>query len=144
MRVGEGEKRTGQRRHFLWRRGLPGCGVVHHPDAVSSVACSRPVQVHRSPPVRAFSSPGPMGRRCPRNSCLRQHNRTEVVACLTMTEFNLFRNIRLREFLDKTWLTEQMSSLVYVMVSPPPLVDECPYPCSAFSDERVVLKIQGE
>lgn len=42
---------------------------------------------------------------------------TEVVACLTMTEFNLFRNIRLREFLDKTWLTEQMSSLVYVMVN---------------------------
>ncbi len=53
-----------------------------------------------------------------------------MVACLTMTEFNLFRNIRLREFLDKTWLTEQMSSLVYVMVSSPPLVDECPYPCS--------------
>lgn len=42
---------------------------------------------------------------------------TEVVACLTMTEFNLFRNIRLREFLDKTWLTEQVSSLVYVMVN---------------------------
>lgn len=96
-------------------------------------------------PYALSSLPGRGDRRSHRNSWLLQHNRTEVVACLTMTEFNLFRNIRLREFLDKTWLTEQMSSLVYVMVSSPSLVDECPYPCSLLLlKSSVVLWIQGE
>jgi hypothetical protein len=53
-----------------------------------------------------------------------------------MTEFNLFRNIRLREFLDKTWLTEQMSSLVYVMVLPATIL--CPL---SVSRTGVLLKV---
>jgi hypothetical protein len=63
-------------------------------------------------------------------------SRAEVVASLTMTEFNLFRNIRLREFLDKTWLTEQMSSLVYVMVLPATIL--CPL---SVSRTGVLLKV---
>ncbi|KAL6063875.1 Ral guanine nucleotide dissociation stimulator-like 3a [Balamuthia mandrillaris] len=41
----------------------------------------------------------------------------EVAQCLTLTEYNLFRNIRINEFLEKTWIKDEGNSLIYVMVN---------------------------
>ena len=41
----------------------------------------------------------------------------EVANCLYMTEFNLFKNIRVQEFVERTWIKKQSSSLIYVMTA---------------------------
>eukprot|EP01088_Endostelium_zonatum_P006480 TRINITY_DN18613_c0_g1_i1.p1 TRINITY_DN18613_c0_g1~~TRINITY_DN18613_c0_g1_i1.p1 ORF type:complete len:493 (-),score=81.86 TRINITY_DN18613_c0_g1_i1:218-1696(-) len=41
----------------------------------------------------------------------------EVAHSLTITEHNLFKNIRVKEFLEKTWIKDTSRSLVYLMVN---------------------------
>src|SRR5689334_9471900 len=44
-------------------------------------------------------------------------HRQEVAHALGLTELNLFRNIRIQEFLERRWEKDKPNSLVYVMVN---------------------------
>ena len=41
----------------------------------------------------------------------------EVAHAMAYTEYNLFVNIKLTEFLERSWQTDTANSLIYVMVN---------------------------